>query len=168
LRYNFFIYLFLVVLAFGYSANANESAETESASLKITAQCIDTIGSSFIDARQHVCMSTNTQRVRYGSRPLILDSTLSRAAQIFARDMATRKYFSHNSPEGRDLKWRLKTGQIVYMSAGENIAMGYKTSDEVIRGWMNSPGHRKNMLAPKFGRIGVGYSNNYWVQIFAN
>jgi uncharacterized protein YkwD len=161
LRYNFVIYLLLVFLAIGFTARGEEATAQDS-------NCIDTLHSSLSDARESVCQFTNSERTKYRDQALHLDAQLSQAAQKFARDMSTRGYFSHVSPEGHDLKWRLNDGRIVYMSAGENIAWGYKTSSEVVRGWMNSPGHRRNILNNKFSRIGVGYSNTYWVQIFAN
>ena len=82
--------------------------------------------------------------------------------------MKNNKYFSHTSPVYGTSYQMMKSFGITYRSAGENIAMGQRTPQAVVNAWMNSAGHRKNILNPSFTRIGVGYvaSGNYWTQMF--
>ena len=85
---------------------------------------------------------------------------------------ADNNYFSHNSPTyGRAFDMMNKFG-ISYNIAGENIAMRYKGPQDVMNGWMNSSGHRANILNPKFGTLGIGYVNKngttYWTQMFTD
>lgn len=82
------------------------------------------------------------------------------------------KSFSHTRPDGRDPFTAMKEAGVSYRAAGENIAMGQKTPQQVMEGWMNSDGHRQNILSDNFGRLGVGYyvanGRAYWVQMFAD
>jgi uncharacterized protein YkwD len=82
--------------------------------------------------------------------------------------MHDNNYFSHTSPTFGSTFSLLKTHGISYRAAGENIAMGYTTPEAVMNGWMNSSGHRANILSANFTLIGVGYvaSGNYWTQVF--
>ncbi|MOA18351.1 Cysteine-rich secretory protein family protein [compost metagenome] len=80
--------------------------------------------------------------------------------------MRTNNYFSHTSPTYGSPFDMMKSFGITYNAAGENIAMGQKTPEEVMKAWMNSPGHKANILNANFNYIGVGYDNNYWVQEF--
>ena len=96
---------------------------------------------------------------------------LSRIARYKSADMATKNYFSHTSPTyGSPFKMMESFG-IRYSSAGENLAYGQKTPQQVMTAWMNSPGHRSNIMSPSFSQIGVGYATNkngvpYWTQMF--
>ena len=82
--------------------------------------------------------------------------------------MQTKGYFSHTSPTYGSPFDMMKKFGITYRSAGENIAMGQRTPEEVVKAWMNSEGHRKNILNSSFTHIGVGHvaSGNYWTQMF--
>ena len=93
---------------------------------------------------------------------------LSRVARYKSQDMKDKKYFSHTSPTYGSPFDMMKSFGISYKTAGENIAYGYSTPEAVVKGWMNSEGHRKNILNPSFTQIGVGYvaSGNYWTQMF--
>jgi uncharacterized protein YkwD len=115
-----------------------------------------------------VCEITNTEREKSSEVPLQLDAHLSDIARNFAADMRARKYFSHVTPEGATMQSRLKNGSVIYRYAGENIAMGYRDAQYVMDGWMNSPGHRRNILTEQFRKIGVGVSGDYYVQVFTN
>lgn len=117
---------------------------------------------------QSVQNLTNRARSKRGLSPLKLDSRLSRVAQKFAQDMRDRGYFSHQSPEGVTMQMRLKRGGVEYGYAGENIARGHSDGQEVVSGWMNSRGHRANILHPKFEKIGVGRAGKVWVQLFTD
>ena len=114
----------------------------------------------------------NQQRQKAGLESLKADSVLNRLAQQKAEDMAEKGYFSHTSPTYGSAFDMLKAAGYSYRTAGENIAMGQKTAETVMNGWMNSSGHRANILGSGYTKIGVGYAVNssgtpYWVQIFA-
>lgn len=111
---------------------------------------------------------TNKERAKKGLSALKYDWELSRVARHKSMDMQERKYFSHNSPIYGSPFDMMKSYMINYKSAGENIAQGYKTPEEVVKGWMNSSGHRANILNKNFTHIGVGYveKGNYWTQQF--
>ena len=96
------------------------------------------------------------------------NAELSRVARIKSQDMRDRGYFSHTSPTYGSPFDMMKSFGIRYRTAGENIAMGYRTPQSVVDGWMNSEGHRANILNSSFTEIGVGYvaSGNYWTQMF--
>ena len=98
------------------------------------------------------------------------DWQLSRVARYKSQDMRDRGYFSHNSPTYGSPFQMMKSFGISYRTAGENIAKGYKSPAEVVVGWMNSSGHRANILNPSFTHIGVGFEKdgNYWTQMFTS
>jgi uncharacterized YkwD family protein/spore coat assembly protein SafA len=110
----------------------------------------------------------NQKRQSQGLKPLQMDWQLQRVARTKACDMAQKGYFSHQSPTYGSPFDMMKQFGINYRSAGENIAQGQRTPQEVMQSWMNSQGHRENILKPDFTHIGVGYcqSGNHWVQMF--
>ncbi|MCM3702513.1 CAP domain-containing protein [Paenibacillus macerans] len=108
----------------------------------------------------------NQERAKQGLKPLTGDSALNNMALAKAKDMSQNNYFSHTSPTyGSPFDMMTKFG-IKYSYAGENIAMGQKTPQEVVNAWMNSEGHRANILNANYNLIGVGYYNGYWAQEF--
>lgn len=117
---------------------------------------------------QKVVDLTNQQRVKNGLPGLKVDLALSKVAREKSLDMSTNGYFSHTSPTYGSPFDMMKKFGITYRYAGENIAMGQRTPEEVVNAWMNSEGHRKNILSPNFTHIGVGYvaQGNYWTQQF--
>ena len=117
---------------------------------------------------QQVVTLVNQQRAANGLAPLTLNIQLSNAARAKSQDMHDNKYFSHTSPTYGSPFDMLKKFGISYRTAGENIAMGYASPEAVVNGWMNSPGHRANILNASFTQIGVGYvaDGNYWTQEF--
>jgi uncharacterized YkwD family protein len=117
---------------------------------------------------QKVVDLTNQERVKNGLPALKVDLTLSKMAREKSRDMSANGYFSHTSPTYGSPFDMMKKYGISYSYAGENIAMGQRTPEEVVKAWMNSEGHRKNILSPNFNYIGVGYvsQGNYWTQEF--
>lgn len=117
---------------------------------------------------QQVINLTNQERAKYGLAALKVDPTLSKMAHEKARDMSANNYFSHTSPTYGSPFDMMKKYGITYNYAGENIAMGQQTPQEVVNAWMNSAGHRANILNPNYNYIGVGYvaQGNYWVQDF--
>jgi uncharacterized YkwD family protein len=117
---------------------------------------------------QKVVDLTNQERAKNGLPALKVDLTLSKMAHEKSRDMSANGYFSHTSPTYGSPFDMMKKYGITYRYAGENIAMGQTTPDEVVKAWMNSEGHRKNILSPNYNYIGVGYvsQGNYWTQEF--
>ena len=111
---------------------------------------------------------TNKERAMYGLPALTLDTELSKVAKVKSQDMSTNNYFDHTSPTYGSPFDMMKQFGITYKAAGENIAKGQKTPEEVVNAWMNSEGHRANILSDKFTHIGVGYveNGNYWTQQF--
>jgi uncharacterized YkwD family protein len=117
---------------------------------------------------QKVVNLTNQERAKYGLAALQVDTNLSKVAREKSLDMAKNGYFSHTSPTYGSPFDMMKTFGISYRTAGENIAKGQRTPEEVVQAWMNSEGHRKNILSSSFNHIGVGYSEqgNHWTQMF--
>ena len=117
---------------------------------------------------QEVVKLTNAERTKAGLAPFKTDDQLMAAAREKSQDMQSKNYFSHTSPTFGSPFDRMKALGITYKSAGENIAQGQRTPQEVVQAWMDSPGHRANILNEKFTHIGVGYvkSGNYWTQQF--
>lgn len=114
---------------------------------------------------------TNAERARYNLPALILNSRLGTAAQLHAKDMATHNYFSHTGLNGSTLASRANDAGYDYRYIGENIAKGYQTPEQVVTGWMNSKGHRDNILNSNYTEVGFGYADEndtYWVQLFGH
>ena len=120
------------------------------------------------DYEKEVVVLINKIRRENGLNELTIDTELSRVARIKSQDMRDNGYFSHTSPTYGSPFDMMKSFGIKYRSAGENIAMGYRTPQSVVDGWMNSPGHRANILNSSFSKIGMGYiaNGNYWTQMF--
>ncbi|MCM3489828.1 stalk domain-containing protein [Alkalihalophilus marmarensis] len=116
---------------------------------------------------------TNEERQKHNRSPLALDVELSNVARIKSKDMHDVGYFAHNSPTYGTPFEMMDRFNISYRAAGENIAAGYTGADQVTNGWINSPGHHRNMINDRFHRIGIGYySGNkgysrYYTQMFA-
>lgn len=117
---------------------------------------------------QQVLTLVNQERARAGVKPLQMDWELQRVARVKACDMAEKGYFSHQSPTYGSPFDMMKQFGISYRSAGENIAEGQRTPSEVMTAWMNSQGHRENILKSDYTHLGVGYcqTGNHWVQMF--
>ncbi|WP_131723919.1 CAP domain-containing protein, partial [Streptomyces showdoensis] len=114
----------------------------------------------------------NAERRKAGCDPLRSDAKLRRAAQKHADDMAARDYYDHTTPEGRTPGDRITAAGYDWSAWGENIFRGPHTAAEAVEGWMNSEGHRKNILNCAFKEVGVGVSltdnGPWWVQDFAS
>lgn len=110
----------------------------------------------------------NIERGKKGLTELKSDWQLSRVARYKSEDMSKNNYFSHTSPTYGSPFEMMKSFGISYKSAGENIARGQRSPKEVVDGWMNSSGHRANILNKSYTHIGVGYVENgrYWTQMF--
>lgn len=117
---------------------------------------------------QQVVDLTNQERAKQGLAPLKVDIELSKVAREKSKDMAINNYFSHTSPTYGSPFDMMKKFGISYTAAGENIAKGQRSPQEVVNAWMNSSGHRANILNPNFTHIGVGFVDQgyIWTQQF--
>ena len=113
----------------------------------------------------------NIEREREELEPLVLDETLCNISTVRANEI--RQVFSHSRPDGSSWVTLLDEYNAPYFSAGENIAAGYVSPQDVVEAWMNSEGHRKNIMSPKYGKMGLSYAyfqddiyHYYWDQIF--
>ena len=147
---------------------AAEQAAAEQAALQQQQQQV-----SQGDYKAQVVAIMNQERANAGVGGISQNASLDAVAQIRAQEIALS--FSHTRPNGTSCFTVLDEGGIAYMTAGENIAAGYGDPASVMSGWMNSPGHRANILNGSFGQVGIGYYTDpnsgygtYWVQIFTN
>ena len=126
---------------------------------------------------QQVLNLVNQYRAQNGLSALILSQELDQAADKYANRMATGDFFSHTDPNGSTPFTRMRAEGYQYTTAGENIAAGYATPESVVQGWINSPGHRANILNANYKHMGIGYAylandtgsvnyRHYWVQTF--
>ena len=117
---------------------------------------------------QEVINLTNKERTKAGLPALTADTQLSSVAQKKSQDMQQNNYFSHTSPTYGSPFDMMRDFGVTYKSAGENIAQGQRTPQEVVQSWMNSPGHKQNIMSKSFTHIGVGYEQggNHWTQMF--
>lgn len=129
---------------------------------------IPTTNSTVQDYEKEVIRLVNEIRVQNGLKALSHNWELSRVARYKSQDMKDNRYFSHTSPVYGSPFQMIKSFGITYRSAGENIAKGQATPKAVVEAWMNSSGHRANILNASFTQIGVGYVANghYWTQMF--
>lgn len=127
--------------------------------------------SSLSAIEQEVVRLVNIERKKAGLKPLVADTKLSSVARIKSQDMRDNNYFDHQSPKYGSPFDMMKKFGISYRTAGENIAAGQTTAQQVMNSWMNSPGHRANILSANFTKIGVGFAKGgsygtYWTQQF--
>lgn len=120
---------------------------------------------------QEILKLVNAERSKAGVKPLTLNWELSRVAKFKSEDMRDNNYFSHTSPTYGSPFDMIKNFGISYSAAGENIAAGQKTADEVMKAWMNSSGHKANILNANYTQLGVGKATGgsygtYWTQMF--
>ncbi len=129
---------------------------------------IPSTDSSVRSFETEVIRLVNEIRVKNGLNTLTEDWQLSRVARYKSQDMKDNKYFSHTSPVYGSPFDMIKNFGISYRRAAENIAKGQTTPQAVVNAWMNSSGHRANILNSSYTKIGVGYvkSGNYWTQMF--
>ncbi|MEU7896046.1 CAP domain-containing protein [Nonomuraea sp. NPDC049152] len=141
---------------------------TSTATPTATPTSTPTGGGSTVE--DEVVKLTNAERASGGCKPLTHDPQLRAAAEGHSADMAAKGYFDHTSPDGRNPGDRIKASGFSPVSAwGENIAKGQRTAADVVRGWMNSPGHRANIMNCNYTHIGVGHDSKgpHWTQVFA-
>jgi len=118
------------------------------------------------DFEQQVLDLVNQERAKTGLSSLSRSEELSNVAMVKAQDMYNNNYFDHNSPTHGSPFDMMKEFGITYNTAGENIAKGQTTPTQVMKEWMNSPGHKANILNNSYTHIGIAYYNNTWVQEF--
>lgn len=124
-----------------------------------------------LSMEQEVVQLVNLERSKHGLAPLELDEKVTSIARKKSADMRDRGYFNHQSPTYGSPFDMLTQFGVTYRTAAENIAAGYSSPEAVVKGWMNSEGHRKNILNPSFTKIGIGHVKgglygNYWTQLF--
>ena len=124
--------------------------------------------SSVLSYEKEVVRLVNEIRTQNGLKELTYNWELSRVARYKSQDMKDNNYFSHTSPTYGSPFQMIRSFGISYRSAGENIAKGQSTPRSVVDAWMNSSGHRANILNSSFTHIGVGYvrEGSYWTQMF--
>jgi serralysin len=116
---------------------------------------------------------TNIERSKLGLSPLTLNTQLGNAAETHSQNMALQDFFSHTGKDGSSIGSRITATGYQFSAAAENIGAGYSTPEQVLAGWMNSSGHRANILNPNLKEIGIGYYflandtgtenwNHYW------
>ncbi len=129
---------------------------------------IPSVDSTVTSYEKEVIRLVNEKRAQNGLKALTYDWELSRVARYKSQDMKNNNYFSHTSPTYGTPFQMMKSFGISYRTAGENIAKGQATPQAVVDAWMNSSGHRANILNSSFTKIGVGYVSNgkYWTQMF--
>lgn len=129
---------------------------------------IPTTDPSVTAYEQEVIRLVNEIRAQNGLKALTYDWELSRVARIKSQDMEDNNYFAHNSPVYGTPFQMIRNFGISFQTAGENIAKGYTSPQAVVNGWMNSSGHRANILNASYTKIGVGYvsGGHYWTQMF--
>ncbi|MGJ3246388.1 MAG: CAP domain-containing protein [Elainellaceae cyanobacterium] len=126
---------------------------------------------------QRILDLTNLYRQQVGFQPLTLNQKLTQAAQAHSENMASSDFVGHVAPDGSNMSDRIRATGYRYWTIAENVAAGYSTPDATVEGWMNSPGHRANILNPDLKEIGIGYYHlandtgrinydHYWTQDF--
>lgn len=125
-------------------------------------------GQEQLSFAEQVVELVNAERAKEGLASLTIDKKVQAAAQVRAVEIKTS--FSHTRPNGSSFATALKEQGVTYRRSGENIAWGQRTPQEVVNAWMNSSGHRANIMNENFTKIGVGYYQhngvNYWSQLF--
>lgn len=126
-------------------------------------------GTEELSFAEQVVKLVNEERAKAGLSALTLDKDIEAASLIRSKEIEVS--FSHTRPDGRKFSTVLQDNGISFRGAGENIAWGQKSPQDVMNAWMNSDGHRANILNAKYTKIGVGYyqnasGRNYWTQIF--
>ncbi len=152
----------------GTTQNTTSDKGTSTNTGSNTSTTTNSNSSSVSQFEQQVITLTNAERAKEGLPALQADTTLMKSARAKSDDMAKNNYFSHTSPTYGSPFDQMKSFGISYKAAAENIAQGQKTPQEVVQAWMNSSGHRANIMNGSYTHIGVGYSanGNYWTQQF--
>lgn len=150
-----------------HNSGGRQSQETSSED-NITTGNAETTGATESTQAREILEIVNQERRKQGLNPLTLSEKLTSIANTKAQDMTNKHYFSHTSPTYGSPFEMLQRFGVNYTSAGENIAQGQKTAREVMNAWLNSSGHRANILNANYTQLGVGFDENglNWVQLF--
>lgn len=129
----------------------------------------ETPGKGELTYAEQVVALVNAERAKAGLEAVTIDTGVTAAANVRAKEI--RQKFAHTRPDGSSFSSALKEQGVSFRGSGENIAWGQKSPEQVMNGWMNSDGHRANILNKNYKNIGVGYYQdengvNYWVQLF--
>lgn len=159
----------------GSTGNKNDSGTSSGQDEENTAS-LDQLSPNTVAYRNEVLRLVNIERKKAGLNELTMTNTnLLKAAQRRANEIAVRYNPPHTRLDGRSWSTVLAEYNVFWRATGENMAAGYQTPAEVVEGWMNSPGHRANILNENFNQIGIGYAyrygtnySHYWIQIFTN
>lgn len=151
------------------SGTTNKQTTTQNAAKPQTNETANTTNTTSKSYAQQVVDLVNVERAKEGLAALTVDENVAKAATVRAKEIQTN--FAHTRPDGSGFVTALREQGVTYRGAGENIAWGQKTPQEVVTAWMNSAGHRANIMNPNYVHIGIGNLQNsagtqYWVQIF--
>ena len=119
------------------------------------------------DFEWQVFLLTNAERTSRGIPALQWDDRLGIAARAHSQDMLQNRFISHTGSDRSDPGQRVTRAGFIWSRVAENVADGQRTPEEVVNSWMNSPGHRQNILNPAYTHLGVGFVSNKWTQKFA-
>lgn len=160
-------FTFVPLRAVSEAAGADVEWDGDTRTVTITAE-----QSTFDSWGLEVLELVNAERQKNGHMPLKWDDSLAQLAEEHCRDMIERNFFAHDNPDGETPFDRMKNAGLSYWSAGENIAAGQASPEAVVEAWLNSPGHRQNILNEDFEYMGVsavkgGHYGIYWAQEFA-
>lgn len=153
------------------SAPVSSKPTTPASSKPASSSPASSNGGTYSAFQNEVVRLVNVQRANYGLKALSVNAAITKTATLKSQDMAAKGYFDHTSPTYGSPFDMMKQFGISYRSAGENIAYGQTSPAQVMDGWMNSPGHRANILNSSYTQIGVGVARNangtyYWTQHF--
>ncbi len=143
---------------------AQESLPAAGETVSAVAEAMDSTDLPFSEYEYEVLVLLNKERLERDMHPLLGYSAIQKACNVRAKEIGS--YFSHTRPSGQSCFTALEDQNILFHTAGENIAYGYRTPESVMEGWMNSKGHRANILYGGFTHVGVGFHSNGWVQMF--
>lgn len=160
-----------VVLALSVAAALGSGLSLSPAAAQEAADSLVLVGgssSSSSAAGMNFGEALNAYRASAGRGPVMADPELMAAAQAYAQTMAATGNFAHRGPDGSSSGTRARQAGCSWRAAAENIAWGQRSESEVLQGWADSAGHRRNMLNASYTRFGLGRAGTYWVLMFAD
>ena len=163
------IFPLLVVALFSFSCTKGDLSTVSTDDSASSSAIPNTVNKTMMlqlvnEVRQKGCQCGDTY---YGSVPGVnWNSQLETAAYEHTEDMYTNEYFDHVAPDGSNGGIRIQRAGYNWLAFGENIAAGYRSEKEVVNGWLQSPGHCKNIMNKSFKEMGVARVSNYWTQEF--
>ncbi|WP_431771378.1 CAP domain-containing protein [Streptomyces cucumeris] len=148
------------------TSKATTKAASPSSAAPASTTATTSSGSS--DLQDQIVALVNKERAKVGCKPVTVDAKLTKAAQAHSEDMAEHSNMSHTGSDGSSPDDRIERAGYSWSTYGENVAYGYSSPESVMDGWMNSSGHKANILNCDFKEIGVGHAQpgHYWTQDF--